>query len=224
MGPFLKDNEKSIGDTARLVADSAAGIRHNLDTLVKTAPAAAKGAHTASDALSAVYRARCETLPLPDAACPDLKKARQAAADVAEVADDVNTLIGDQNGDLDRLDKNLGTLQKQAQALADRSPHLSEDLTDAVSKVNKLNEGAEKVAAGRKEAAHGTRHGQDRRGGPRHGCRRAEDGREHPRRGHVQARRRLGQLAVAGCTTAPGRSPTTTGRTATCAPRSWPTR
>ncbi|MER5345857.1 YhgE/Pip domain-containing protein [Streptomyces mirabilis] len=151
VGPFLKDNEKSIGDTARLVADSAAGIRHNLDTLVETAPAAAKGAHTASDALSAVYRARCEALPLPDAACPDLKKARQAAADVAEVADDVNSLIGDQNGDLDRLDKNLGTLQKQAQALADRSPHLSEDLTDAVSKVNKLNEGAEKVAAGAKK-------------------------------------------------------------------------
>lgn len=151
VGPFLKDNEKSIGDTARLVADSAAGIRHNLDTLVKTAPVAAKGAHTASDALSAVYRARCETLPLPDAACPDLKKARQAAADVAEVADDVNSLISDQNGDLDRLDKNLGTLQKQAQALADRSPHLSEDLTDAVSKVNKLNEGAEKVAAGAKK-------------------------------------------------------------------------
>ncbi|WP_329534542.1 YhgE/Pip domain-containing protein [Streptomyces sp. NBC_01450] len=148
VGPFLKDNEKSIGDTARLVADSAAGIRHNLDTLVTTAPAAAKGAHTASDALNAVYRARCETLPVPDAACPDLKKARQAAADVAEVADDVNTLIGDQNGDLDRLDKNLGTLQKQAQALADRSPHLSEDLADAVSKVDKLNEGAEKVATG----------------------------------------------------------------------------
>ncbi|MEU2743080.1 YhgE/Pip domain-containing protein [Streptomyces sp. NPDC007095] len=151
VGPFLKDNEKSIGDTARLVADSAAGIRHNLDTLVKTAPAAAKGARTASDALNAVYRARCQTLPLPDAACPDLKKAQQAAADVAEVADDVNTLIGDQNGDLDRLDKNLGTLQKQAQALADRSPHLSEDLADAVSKVNKLNEGAEKVAAGAKK-------------------------------------------------------------------------
>jgi putative membrane protein len=88
---------------------------------------------------------------LPDAACPDLKKAQQAAADVAEVADDVNTLIGDQNGDLDRLDKNLGTLQKQAQALADRSPHLSEDLADAVSKVDKLNEGAEKVAAGAKK-------------------------------------------------------------------------
>ncbi|QIY70547.1 YhgE/Pip family protein [Streptomyces sp. RLB1-33] len=151
VGPFLKDNEKSIGDTARLVADSAAGIRHNLDTLVKTAPAAAKGAHTASDALNAVYRARCETLPLPDAACPDLKKAQQAAADVAEVADDVNTLIGDQNGDLDRLDKNLGTLQNQAQSLADRSPHLSEDLADAVSKVDKLNEGAEKVAAGAKK-------------------------------------------------------------------------
>ncbi|MFI6488149.1 YhgE/Pip family protein [Streptomyces sp. NPDC050564] len=151
VGPFLKDNEKSIGDTAQLVADSAAGIRHNLDTLVETAPAAAKSAHTASTALNAVYKARCETLPLPDAACPDLKKAKEAAADVAQVADDVNTLIDDQNGDLEKLDKNLATLQKQAQALADRSPHLSEDLDDAVSKINKLNEGAEKVAKGSKK-------------------------------------------------------------------------
>ncbi|MGQ4384179.1 YhgE/Pip family protein [Streptomyces sp. SAS_270] len=150
VGPFLKGNEKSIGDTAQLVADSASGIRDNLDTLVKTAPIAAKGAHTASDTLNAVYKARCEDLPLPDAACPDLKKAKQAAADVAKVADDVNTLIADQDGDLDKLDKNLATLQKQAQALADRSPHLSEDLTDSVSKINKLNEGAGKVAAGAK--------------------------------------------------------------------------
>ncbi|MET9411476.1 YhgE/Pip domain-containing protein [Streptomyces sp. NPDC002935] len=150
VGPFLKDNEKSIGDTARLVADSAAGIRHNLDTLVETAPAAAKGARTASDALDTVHRARCETLPIPDAACPELKKAKEAAADVVKVADDVNTLIDDQDGDLDKLDKNLATLEKQAQALADRSPHLSEDLDDSVSKINELNEGASAVAKGAK--------------------------------------------------------------------------
>ena len=150
LGPFLKDNEKSIGDTAQLVADAASGIRANLDTLAKAAPVAAKGARTASAALNTVYEARCENLPVPDAACPDLKKAKQAAANVAAVADDVNSLVEDQDGDLDRLDKNLATLQKQAQELADRSPNLSEDLTDAVSRVNALNEGAGKVAAGAK--------------------------------------------------------------------------
>ncbi|GAA3904255.1 YhgE/Pip domain-containing protein [Streptomyces lacrimifluminis] len=148
LGPFLKDNEKTIGDSARLVADSAGTVRRNLGTLVKAAPAAAKGAHTASDTLNGVYRARCETAVLPDAACADLRKARDAAADVATVADDVNTLIADQNGDLDRLDRNLATLQKQAQALADRAPRLSEDLDDAVRKVDKLNAGAAQVAAG----------------------------------------------------------------------------
>jgi len=148
VGPFLKGNEKTIGDTARLVADSSKAIRDNLDTLVKTAPAAAKGAHAASDALNDVYRARCQDAVLPDPACSDLKKAKDAAADVAKIADDLNTLIGDQHGDLKKLDGNLATLQTQAQALADRAPHLSEDLDDAVSKINKLNEGAGKVAAG----------------------------------------------------------------------------
>lgn len=150
VGPFLKGNEKTIGDTARLVADSARTIRDNLGTLVETAPAAAKGAHAASDTLADVYKARCETAVLPDAACPDLKQAKDAAADVAKVADDVDTLVTGQDGDLKKLDTNLGALQKQAQALADRAPHLSEDLDDAVARINELNDGAGKVASGAK--------------------------------------------------------------------------
>ncbi|MFJ6082049.1 YhgE/Pip family protein [Streptomyces sp. NPDC092369] len=151
VGPFLKDNEKTIGDTAQLVADSSKAVRANLGTLVKAAPIAAKGAHTAADTLNDIYKARCVNPVLPDAACSDLKKAKDAAAQVATVADDLNTLIGDQDGDLRKLDKNLATLQEQAQALADRAPHLSEDLAGAVAKINKLNEGAGKVAAGAKK-------------------------------------------------------------------------
>ncbi|MEU7055753.1 YhgE/Pip domain-containing protein [Streptomyces sp. NPDC046197] len=150
-GPFVKDNEKSIGDTAQLVADSAKAVRDNLDTLVKNAPIAAEGAHLASAALDDIYARRCEQPVLPDTACADLKKAKQAAADVATVADDVNTLIADQNGDLKTLKKNLGTLQTQAEALAARAPRLSEDLDDAVKKINKLNKGAGDVAAGAKK-------------------------------------------------------------------------
>ncbi|WP_306183473.1 MULTISPECIES: YhgE/Pip domain-containing protein [unclassified Streptomyces] len=152
VGPFLKDNEKTIGDSSRLVADSARAIRHNLDTLVKSAPGAAKGAHAASTVLDDVYARRCaRPAALPDPACPDLKKAKEAAADVAGIADDVNTLIADNDGDLKKLDTSLAGLQKQAQALADRAPHLSEDVDDAVKRINKLNEGAGKVAAGAKK-------------------------------------------------------------------------
>ncbi|MFJ4279744.1 YhgE/Pip family protein [Streptomyces massasporeus] len=151
VGPFLKGNEKTIGDTAQLVADSSGVIRKHLDTLVKTAPTAAKGARAASGTLSDVYARRCDDPVLPDAACSDLKKAKDAAADVTTIADDLNTLIADQDGDLDKLDKNLATLQKQSQALANRAPHLSEDLADAVKKINKLNDGAAEVAAGAKK-------------------------------------------------------------------------
>ncbi|CAM5598449.1 YhgE/Pip family protein [Streptomyces chartreusis] len=151
IGPFLKDNEKTIGDTAKLVADSSGAIRNNLDDWMERAPAAAKGARTASDALDLIYKARCEDPVLPDPACSDLKKAKQSAADVALIADDLNTLIADQDGDLKKLDKHLATLQKQAQGLADRAPRLSEDLDDAVGRINKLNQGAAKVAAGAKK-------------------------------------------------------------------------
>ncbi|MFF7979125.1 YhgE/Pip family protein [Streptomyces sp. NPDC007901] len=148
VGPYLEKNEKTIGDTARLVADSAQTVRDNLGVLVKAAPAAAKTAHTAADTLDEVYRARCSADLLTDPVCPDLKKARDAADDVAAVADDLDTLIADQNGDLKTLDGNLATLQQQARALADRAPHLSEDVADAVKKIDKLNDGAARVAAG----------------------------------------------------------------------------
>ncbi|MDO0932462.1 YhgE/Pip domain-containing protein [Streptomyces sp. DG2A-72] len=151
IGPFLKGNEKTIGDTARLVADSSGAIRNHLGALVKAAPVASKGAHAATETLDDIYKRRCEDAVLADGACADLKKAEQAATDVAKIADDLNTLIADQDGDLKKLDKNLATLQKQAQALADRAPHLSEDLDDAVTKINDLNKGAAKVAAGAKK-------------------------------------------------------------------------
>ncbi|GGS86256.1 YhgE/Pip family protein [Streptomyces cinerochromogenes] len=147
-GPFIRTNEKTIGDTARLVSDSAKAVKDNLDVLVKVAPGAARTAHTSAAVLDEVYRKRCEPATLPDPVCPDLKRARTAAEEVATVADDLNTLIADQDGDLKTMRDNLGTLQKQADALAERAPHLSEDVDDAVKKINKLNTGAHKVAAG----------------------------------------------------------------------------
>ncbi|MGY0023386.1 YhgE/Pip family protein [Streptomyces sp. YJ-C3] len=146
--PFLKGNKKQIGDTARLVADSAKGIRHNLDALVKLAPTARKGAHAGSDILAAVYERRCEKALLDDPACPDLKKAMTAAADVATVSDDLNTLIQDEHGDLDLMDSHLKTLQKQSEALAERAPTLDKDVENAVAQINRLNKGAGQVATG----------------------------------------------------------------------------
>ncbi|MEU8649086.1 YhgE/Pip domain-containing protein [Streptomyces sp. NPDC048737] len=149
--PFIEDNEKTIGDTAQLVADSAKVVRGRLSALVKRAPVAAGGARIASETLDGIHRTRCETPALPDPACADLKKARDAAADVVLIADDVDTLVADQDGDLKTMRTNLAALQKQAQALADRAPHLSEDVADAVSRINELNKGAQKVAAGAKK-------------------------------------------------------------------------
>ncbi|MFC7981852.1 YhgE/Pip family protein [Streptomyces sp. NPDC057336] len=148
VGPFLEDNEKTIGETARVVADSSGALRENLDALVEKAPAAAKDARAEADTLAEVYRTRCEDPALPDAACPDLGRARDAAAAVATVAEDVSGLVTDREEELKKLDGNLSALEKQARALAERAPNLSEDLDDAVKKVNDLNTGAGKVADG----------------------------------------------------------------------------
>ncbi|WP_420033202.1 YhgE/Pip family protein [Streptomyces sp. cg28] len=146
--PFLKDNKKTIGDTARLVSDSAAGVRRHLDDLVKLAPTARQGAHAGSDILAAIYERRCTQAVLDDPACPDLKKAMTAASDVATVSDDLNTLVQDQNGDLAAMDRNLATLQQQSAALARHAPTLDRDVEKAVAQINRLNDGAGQVAAG----------------------------------------------------------------------------
>ncbi|GAA3846818.1 YhgE/Pip family protein [Streptomyces phyllanthi] len=146
--PLLEDDGRTIAATATLVADSAGVIRDHLDTFVRTAPAAQSGTRKASDTLNGVYETRCEQQPVPDPACDDLKKAKDAAADAARLAGDVNTVVRDYHDDLESLDKDLATLQRQARALAEAAPHLSEDLDDAVAKVNALDKGAEKVAKG----------------------------------------------------------------------------
>jgi putative membrane protein len=148
--PFLDENSDTITDTATLVADSAATIRNHLSAFVTTAPAAATGARTASDTLDDVYKRRCEDPVLPDAACADLKKAKEAAAEAARLAEDVNTVVKNYDGDLKAFKKDLTTLERQARALAKAAPNLSGDLDDAVTKVNALNKGATKVAKGAK--------------------------------------------------------------------------
>ncbi|NUK73572.1 YhgE/Pip domain-containing protein [Streptomyces lunaelactis] len=147
--PYLKDNGKSIGDTARLVADSSGAVRRNLGDLVKRAPRSAVLAHKSADALSSIHTSRCEDALIPDpTVCADLKSAKDTAADVARIADDVNALVKDNDGDLKKLDGHLAKLQQQATDLAKRSPRLDEDLESAVGKINQLNSGAKKVAQG----------------------------------------------------------------------------
>ncbi|MFI9587252.1 YhgE/Pip family protein [Streptomyces sp. NPDC052236] len=147
--PYLRDNGRAIGDTARLVADSSQALRRQLGLLVKTAPGSAALARTSADQLSALYGTRCEDTPLPDPdLCPALKQARTTASDVALVAGDLNTLVAENSGTLKKLDGHLATLHQQATQLAKRSPHLAEDLESAVRDINRLNSGAKKVAQG----------------------------------------------------------------------------
>lgn len=150
--PYLKNNGKTIGDTARLVADAAGAVRHDLDDVVRRAPVARSAAHVADDKLEALHKKSCVDNPLPDPkTCPALKEAKTTADDVAKIADDLHELAKDSDGDLKKLDKRLAAVQKQANDLAKDAPHLDDDLEGAVKKINKLNEGAQKVAKGADE-------------------------------------------------------------------------
>ncbi|MGA5553805.1 YhgE/Pip family protein [Streptomyces lavendulocolor] len=147
--PYLKDNGKKIGDSARLVSDFSQGMRNSLDLVVKTGPTLRSGAHVAADEIAAIHKEECEDKPLPDTElCPKMQRAKVASADVAKIADDIGVLAADSTGDLKKLDAQLKDLQTKADALAKRAPDLDSDLAYAVSKINELNTGAHRVAAG----------------------------------------------------------------------------
>ncbi|MDT9687942.1 YhgE/Pip domain-containing protein [Streptomyces sp. P9(2023)] len=150
--PYLKNNGKTIGDTARLVGDAATAVRNDLADVVRRAPLARSAAQLAADKLAALHKKECVDSPLPDLkACPLLKEAKVSAADVAKVADDLHELSKDSNGDLKKLDTRLADVQKRANELVKAAPRLDDDLEGAVRKINKLNEGAQKVAKGADE-------------------------------------------------------------------------
>ncbi|MFD9304170.1 YhgE/Pip family protein [Streptomyces sp. NPDC060048] len=146
--PFLKD-PKQLADSAELVADTAKVVGNHLDTFTKAAPAAATVTQRVSTGAADVYAKTCTTgaKPLP-ATCPQLKRLKDDAAEGAELAGDVDTLVKDAGGDIGTLRKQLSDLEDEARKLAVKAPGLSADIDAAVTQVNALNDGAHKVATG----------------------------------------------------------------------------
>ncbi|MFD9570487.1 YhgE/Pip family protein [Streptomyces sp. NPDC059982] len=150
--PFVKD-PKNLADSAKLVADTAKVVNNHLGKLTEKAPALAalnKRAATESDNLYTKYCVSppAGQAPLPPAFCAEAKKARDVTAEAALLSGDVNTLVGNSGGDIDRLRTQLNDLETTARELAVKAPGLASDLDAAVAKVNALNSGAHKVADG----------------------------------------------------------------------------
>ncbi|MFC9297779.1 YhgE/Pip family protein [Streptomyces sp. NPDC057011] len=147
--PFVKD-PKNLADTAKLVADTAKVVNNHLDKFAEKAPAAASAAKKASTGADAYYTKHCLTPGTEPhlASCPELKKIKDDAAEAALLSGDVNTLVGNTNGDVSKLRTQLTDLENKARELVDKAPGLAGDLDAAVAKVNALNTGAHKVADG----------------------------------------------------------------------------
>ncbi|MFI5618479.1 YhgE/Pip family protein [Streptomyces sp. NPDC051567] len=146
--PFLTDPQR-LADTAELVADTAQTVKGHLDAFARNAPAAATVTQRVATGASDVYARTCTggAQPVP-AACPDLKKVKDDAAEAAGLAGGVSTVIKGADGDLGTLRTHLTDLERQARDVAAKAPGLSADLDAAVAKVDALNAGARQVATG----------------------------------------------------------------------------
>ncbi|MCM2576442.1 YhgE/Pip domain-containing protein [Streptomyces meridianus] len=153
--PFLEDHGEEIGRSARLLSLGSKTTADDLGKLPASASRAAKDAREASGRIDSVYRARCGAGIRLDVSCPQLKKAADAAERAATAAERVDRLVSRNASALGKVTDDLRTLHRLASALAERGPHLAEDLGSAVHDVNALNDGAHKVAAGARKVAAG---------------------------------------------------------------------
>lgn len=145
--PFVNGHEDEIGTAARDVARASKTLKDNLGELPEAAHRAKADSREAADTLATLYRVRCESPVELDTSCTQLKKARDAADTAADVAADVDDVVKKQDN-LTRLGESLDKLRSHANALADRAPHLGEDLDKAVAQIHALNNGAHKVHDG----------------------------------------------------------------------------
>ncbi|MET8750746.1 YhgE/Pip domain-containing protein [Streptomyces sp. NPDC004667] len=147
--PFVKD-PKNLADTAKLVADTAQVTNKHLDKFAEKAPAAASVAKQLASLTDSTYTQYCAVpnAQLPAGFCERQKKIRDDAAQAALLSADVNTLVGNSNGDIAKLRDQLSDLEAKARELVAKAPGLSSDLEGAVAKVNALNTGAHKAADG----------------------------------------------------------------------------
>ncbi|MFI8853935.1 YhgE/Pip family protein [Streptomyces sp. NPDC053499] len=79
--------------------------------------------------------------------CAELKKAVDAAERSAKVAAKLNGYVQNEKN-LDELGRHLDQLNRAANKVAARAPHLQQDVDSAVRQINALNKGAHKVAKG----------------------------------------------------------------------------
>ncbi|WP_326576810.1 YhgE/Pip domain-containing protein [Actinacidiphila glaucinigra] len=149
---FVKQHVKEINAVARVVARGSQAARDGIDDLPGQA---AQAVEDAEDAAAGIHDAYAEQCPLGAVTpqCRTLKKAVDAADDVADVARRLDTYVHGHSAALDGLRDDLGALHSAAVELSD--PALATKLRNAVDGVNRLNDGAHKVAKGLRTASAG---------------------------------------------------------------------
>ncbi|MGW3242508.1 YhgE/Pip family protein [Streptomyces sp. NPDC001070] len=142
---FVKKHIKEINAVARVVARGSQAAQGGLGDLPRQAAKAAKDARAAAAGIHDTYAEQC---PLGGVTpeCRAVKKAADTADEVADVAARLDTYVRQHTATLNELRGDLGTLHSAAVKLSD--PALATKLQNAVDGVNRLNDGAHKVARG----------------------------------------------------------------------------
>ncbi len=148
VGPFLEDNEKTIGETARFVADSSGSAPREPGLPGEEGPGRRRGR---PDPGGRAGRGVPDPLRGPGAARRRLPRPGEGPGRRRHRGDGRRRRQRPGHRPREGAEEarqEPGGPGEAGPGLAERAPNLSEDLDDAVKKINELNTGAGKVADG----------------------------------------------------------------------------
>jgi putative membrane protein len=158
--PELRSHAAQIQQAAQAVSLAAGTVQEIATRLPADTAKAVTDAQTAHTELQQVYQQQCTAQPLGAigsnaATCNALQLAVQASAQTVQVAQQVDSAVGADKGQLAQIASDAGTVRGYADQLATDAPHLADQVDAQVAKIDQLNSGVAQLSTGSAQLASG---------------------------------------------------------------------
>lgn len=157
--PTLRSHATEIQQAAQAVSLAAGTVQQIATQLPADTAKAVTDAHTAHTELQQVYAQQCTTPTLgtatDPATCNALQLAVKASEQTVQVAQQVDSAVSTDKGQLAQIASDAGTVRGYADQLAQDAPHLADQIDAQVAKIDQLNDGVAQLSTGSAQLATG---------------------------------------------------------------------
>ncbi|WP_236046866.1 YhgE/Pip domain-containing protein [Streptacidiphilus fuscans] len=157
--PTLRSHATEIQQAAQAVSLAAGTVQQIATQLPVDTAKAVTDAQTAHTELQQVYAQQCTAPTLgtatDPATCNALRLAVQASEQTVQVAQQVDSAVSADKGQLAQIASDAGTVRGYADQLAQDAPHLADQIDAQVAKIDQLNSGVAQLSTGSAQLATG---------------------------------------------------------------------